>query len=471
MYYHIRTSLPPAGLQSSGRILACMSAPDLAPLFDPRSIAVVGASNKPGKMGNLFMRRLAAGFRGALYAVNPNEAEVEGIATHPTIAALPDSIDLLIALVPAANLVALVEECRPGQARVLLAIPSGFAEVSSEGAALQQRLRDGARARGMRLVGPNIVGVLNAARGLNASMMPELPPGGVGLSCLTQSGGFGMALAMYALDHALPVAKFCDLGNTADLSVSDVLAYYGDDPDTRVVGLFLESVADPVGFFRTATAVAAKKPVILTAVGRSPAGRRASQAHLGATAGLALEALPQGLVIADTGLDLLHRAKALLWQRPARGRRVAIITGTGGIGAELADLALENGLAVPELSGRLQQQLHRLLPYYASVRNPIDLTPIWWDYPTLYPALIALLSHSDEVDLLVVSITDVAATLSELSAAIAAWAGNRPAMPAIVYWGARHKDRDNMHRIEAAGVPCYASTSEAMRAAAALAAR
>jgi acyl-CoA synthetase (NDP forming) len=152
-----------------------------------------------------FFKRLAEGFRGRLHAVNPGEDAVAGIATYRKVEDVPGPIDVLIALVPAPSLVALDKACRPSQVRFLLAVPSGFAEVAKDGPELQRKLIEAARRRGIRVLGPNIVGIMNGVLGLNASMMPELPPGGVGLSCLTQSGGFGMALSMYAL--ARPSAR------------------------------------------------------------------------------------------------------------------------------------------------------------------------------------------------------------------------------------------------------------------------
>jgi acyl-CoA synthetase (NDP forming) len=159
-----------------------------------------------------------------------------------------------------------------------------------------------------------------------------------------------------------------------------------------------------------------------------------------------------------------------MWQPRARGRRVAILTGTGGIGAEIADLAIRHGLDVPSLSPQLQERLRRHLPYYAGVQNPVDCTPIWRDYPKVYPLVLEELAASGEIDLAIVSVTDVAATLSDLASALATWSARRHSMPIVVYWGARHRDHDNMMLIERAFGPCYQSTSEAVRGAAALAA-
>jgi len=249
-----------------------------------------------------------------------------------------------------------------------------------------------------------------------------------------------------------------------------VLGHFAEDPDTRVVGLFLESIRNPAAFLHALEKTATSKPVILTPVGVTSAGRRASLAHLGISEGMAqLEhELPKNIIRADTGLDLLHCAKALMWQRRARGHRVAILTGTGGIGAEITDLALGSGMEVPGFSARLIERLREHLPYYASVQNPVDCTPIWWDYHKIYPLVLDALSESGEVDLVIVSVTDVAATLPELAAAIAGWAHHARPIPIVVYWGARHRDFENMKIIERAAVPCYRSTRETVRAAAAL---
>jgi acetyltransferase len=439
-------------------------------LFNPSSIAVAGASNKPGKLGNLFMQRLAAQFRGRLYAINPRERAVAGLPTHGLIAEVPGEIDLLIGLLPAERFLALVEACPPGKVRYLLAIPSGFAEMSEEGRSRQERLIAVARERGMRVLGPNIVGLMNGVLGLNASLMPALPPGGRGLSCVTQSGGFGMALSMYALDHDIPVAKFCDLGNMADLQVHDIIPYLADDPDTLVIGLFLESVLEREPLLLALQSAAERKPIIFTGVGMQAAGRRASLAHLGLDQGVSgfVAALPNSVIRAETGLDLLNCANALLRKPRVSGNRIAIVVGTGGIGAELADLSTSHGFAVPEFSGRLQSQLRSSLPAYAGVRNPVDLTPIWWDYPLVYPLILDAIVDSAEVDLVMMCVTDVATTLPELVTALLDWNMRRPSAPIVVYWGARDSDCAGMRILESNRIPCFRSTREVVAATRAL---
>lgn len=445
-------------------------------LFAPGTVAIVGASNKDGKMGNLFVRHLLAGYSGRVFPIHPSAQDICGLQTYKDITDLPTPIDLLIPLIPAKQTVSLVSHCAKGQVKVLLAIPSGFGEATGAGKLLQEELLSLARERHMRVVGPNSLGVLNCLYGLNASMVPELPPGGSGFSCMTQSGGFGMAIYMYTHDHQLEMAKFCDLGNTADVAVHELLDYFRHDIDTHVVGVYLESLVDQDRFFAHVNTLAREKPVILTKLGRTDAGARASFAHLGLSAGDAdsREWVRDGYIIpAQTGLEMLDIAKGLSWQPLPRGAKVGILTGSGGVGAELADLCLEHGLEVPEFSPQLQARLRPHLPTYASVQNPVDLTPIWQEFPKLYGPLVKTLSASDEVDILLVTIIDVATTLEPLMHAVTevvtqAQIALAPAKPVYVYWAAPHGMREHRQILQRARIPCYQSTLSAVRTAAAI---
>jgi acyl-CoA synthetase (NDP forming) len=445
---------------------------DLSRLFSPRSIAVLGASGSLDKLGGQVFARLADAFRGELFAINPGEREIAGRASFASLRALPRPVDLLLALAPGERLVEAIEDCPRGQAAFLLAIPSGFGEVPQPGGALQHRLGDAARRAGMRVVGPNCVGLINATAGLNASIVPLMPPGGTpGLGIVTQSGGFGMALAMYAVDAGMAVSCFCDVGNTVDVSIADCLSHLADDPATGVIGLYVESVHDVAEFSEIVARAVAAKPVIVCLLARTPAGRAASLAHVGIAAdghGLAA-ALPPDVLTVRSGLDLLHAARALLWQgRKLEGRRVAIITGTGGIGTEIADLALEHGLTVPRFSPRLTAAIARRLPPYAASANPVDLTPVWRDYPRLYPAVMAEIASSGEADLFAVSITDVPTAWPDLARSLAASAPLL-GLPTAIFWASRDADIANMAPLLAARVPTYRSTRDLVLALATLA--
>lgn len=436
---------------------------DLKRLFEPRSIAVLGASASPDKLGGQVFRRLAASFTGDLFAVNPAETDIEGRPSVPTLRDLPRPVDLVVALLPGAALVSAIEACPAGQVTFLVAIPSGFGEVRQDGPALQERLAHAARRAGMRVVGPNCVGILNPMAGINASIIPLAPPGGSpGLAIATQSGGFGMATAMYASDTGLAIASFCDVGNTVGVSIADCLRHFIASPAVGVIGLYVESVRDPADFVAALREAASCKPVLLCPLGRSPAGQMASLAHVGIAANPAWlgPAREAGVMIVDTGLDLLHAATALLWQgaRPA-GRRLAIVTGTGGIGTELADLASERGLIVNRFSDHLVAAIARHLPEYASSANPVDLTPVWRDYPRLYPLIIREIARSGEADLVAVSITDVPTTWPDLALALAE-AVPDVGIPVGIYWASRDADVVNMAPLREARIPCFRTTRD-----------
>ena len=445
-------------------------------LFCPRSIAVAGASNAQGKMGNLFVRHLLNGYKGRLYLVHPTEKEIEGVAVHNDLTWVPEPVDLLIALIPQNQIASLLYSCLPGRVRFMLAIPSGFGEVSPQGKQHEMALVRMARERGIRVIGPNIMGLLNCAMGLNASMAPFNPQGGPGFSCITQSGGFGMAINLYLQDHPLKMAKFLDLGNTSDVTVDDILKYYFQDGETRIIGIFLESVGRVNPFYRRIEAIARSKPVICKILGRSPDGQRASQAHLGHCSDnrqLQMRDTAGPVIHAHTGLELLHIAKALTWQPVPGGRRTAILTGSGGIGTELVDLCVENGLEVPHFSKDLQDQLRPYLPSYAGVKNPVDLTPVWWQYPDIYPSLIKVLSRSAEVDLFIVGVLDVATTIRDLAESLAECFTHLArrgtfGKPVYVYWASTNQMLHHMRILEDAGIPCYRSTLETVRTAAAI---
>lgn len=444
-------------------------------LFNPRTIAVVGASPTEGKMGNLFVQHLRESYRGQIFPIHPRAGEICGLRAYQGLDHLPEAIDLLIPLIPADKLLPLVASCRQGQVRFLLAIPSGFAETSG-GADAQAALLQLAAQRGMRMVGPNSVGLFNAATGLNASMMPSLPPGGAGLSCITQSGGFGMALSMFATDHELPVAKFCDLGNSADLAPHALLRYLRQDEQSHVVGAYLESTVASDAFVAEARLLARTKPLILCKLGQTAAGGRASHAHIGLPPErdeplAALGAEP--ILAVPTAMDMMEVAKGLSWQPLPAGPRIAILTGSGGVGAELAELCVAHGLELPLLSPVLQGALAPHLPPYASVRNPVDLTPIWQEYPRKYPPLLRALLASEEVDMVLVAILDVATTIEPLMhALVEAVREARQALPVpkpvYVYWSAPLGTREHRQLLQRAQLPCYQSSLYAARSISAI---
>ena len=377
---------------------------DLRAVFEPRAVAIVGASDQPGKVGTTLMTNLA-GFEGEVVPISSSRDEVAGRAAFKRLRDVPGGVDLAVAAVPAKAVPGVVEDAVAAGAGALVVLSGGFAETGEDGAELQARVVAAARAGGLRIVGPNCLGVQNCATGLNASMAAGTPDVAGGISLATQSGAYGMAVYMLGLEQRMGFAKVYAAGNKADVTDAELLAYLGDDDQTRVVCFFVESLSDARGFVEVAREVSARKPVLVTKTGRTAAGARAALSHTAALAGDAAiwrAALDQvGAVVADSGLEMMDAARALDWQPVPRGPRVAIITNSGGTGVELSDLFSEQGLEVPELSEGLQRELAEALPAFGSARNPVDLTTAWARFAELYPLALDRLARSGEVDIVV----------------------------------------------------------------------
>jgi acyl-CoA synthetase (NDP forming) len=259
----------------------------LRPMLAPRSVAVVGAGRKPGGVGReLLSNILNHGFTGRVYAVNPHSAAVDGCLAVPTVAALPEAVDLLVVAVPVAAVAGVIREAGIAGVRAAVIVPAGFSETGEEGKAAQREVVEIARSYGMRLLGPNCLGLINSdpAIRLAATFAADLPDAAGGLAVAAQSGAVGIAVLDHAKRHGLGIASFVSLGNKADVSGNDVLSYWFDDPATRAVALYLESLGNPRKFARNARAVARRKPVHAVKGGRSTGGQRAGAAHTAAAA-------------------------------------------------------------------------------------------------------------------------------------------------------------------------------------------
>jgi acetyltransferase len=429
----------------------------LGAVFRPRRVAVVGASDRPGKTGTLVMRNLAA-FEGEVVPVTRSQDEVGGRKAYPDLRAVPGLVDLAVLTVPAGAVPTVLEDAAAAGVGAAVVMSSGFAEIGEEGARLQEAAVAAARKGRVRLVGPNCFGVQNCATGLNASIALGTPATGGAISLATQSGAYGVAIYTLGVEEDLGFAKIYSAGNKAEVSDAEVLAYLGDDDETRVVCLFLESMAGGREFFDQLRRVAARKPVIVAKTGRTEAGARAAVSH---TAALATEAavwqaaLEQGgAVQARTGLEMIDAAKALEWQPAPAGPRVGIVTNSGGTGVELTDLLGECGLEVPELSPALQRRLAARLPGHASPRNPVDVTPVWAEYEALYPWCAQELGSSGEVDAVILVLLHRSAMDPDVVAAVRDVAASLP-VPLYVCWIAPEDARENRVLLQRARIPCF----------------
>lgn len=377
-------------------------AASLLPLLFPTSVAVIGASTDPDSIsGRLFDNLLATGFTGPLYPVNPSARVVRSVKAYPSIAEVPDRVDLAYVVVPGHLVSEVARQCARAGVRGLVVISAGFSEVGEEGAAREGELLDIVRDSGMRMVGPNCMGLLNTSPAirLNGTFAPVYPPAGrVAMS--SQSGALGIAILDYALRHHVGISQFVSVGNKADVSGNDLLLAWEDDPDTDVITLYLESFGNPRKFSRIARRIGRGKPIIAVKSGRTPAGTRAASSHTGALASSeeAVNALfrQAGVIRVDTIEELFDAASLLANQPVPEGDRVGIVTNAGGPGILAADALEANGLVLPELSPELQEAIGARVAVEASTGNPVDLIasggPAEFDHAT------SLMLESGEVD-------------------------------------------------------------------------
>jgi acetyl coenzyme A synthetase (ADP forming)-like protein len=397
----------------------------------PRAVAVVGASRHPGTIGAALVANLKeAGVTGPIYAVNPTASEIHGLPAHPSVASIGAPIDLAVIAVPAGAVEAAIHDCSAAGVRAVVVISSGFAEASPEGRATQERITRFVRSAGMRMVGPNCMGVLNTdpAVSLNATFAPHWPPAG-NVGMLSQSGALGLAVLDYAKQLNIGMSSFVSVGNKADVSGNDLLSFWADDPRTRVVVLYLESFGNPRKFARIAPEVARRKPIVAVKSGRSAAGTRAASSHSAALANLdvAVDALfAQAGVIRTSTLEDLFDVTALLATQPApSGRRVGVVTNAGGPGILFADACEAHGLELPTLGAETLAALRVFLPAQAGLANPIDM--IASATPDQYARTLAAVGNDPAVDAVVAMyVPPMVSRPEEIAAAIARGAGDVP---------------------------------------------
>lgn len=383
----------------------------LEPFFRPRSVAVVGASRDPDKLGHRILRALiAADFEGPVFPVNPEAEHVASVKCYASIEEVPDPVDLAVIAVPAKAVVDVVEQSGRKGVKALVVITAGFAETGEEGRKRQDRVVETARSFDMRVIGPNCLGIASTDPEvrLNASFAPHSPPPGRASLC-SQSGALGVAVIAQARRVSLGLSTFVSIGNKADVSDDDLLEYWGADPDTDVILFYLESFADPDRLSRVARRVSRDKPVVVVKAGRTEAGERAAGSHTAALAGAdsAVDAFfrQTGMIRAGSLREMFDLGRFLTLQPVPRGRRVAIVSNGGGPAILAADALERSGLEVPELSDETRAALEAFLPDEAATSNPVDM--IASAGPEEYGRAVRTVLDCDEVDALVVIYTPV----------------------------------------------------------------
>ena len=466
--FEFPTSLSASARDRFERRERIAAAASVSALLAPRSIAVVGASRSRGTIGGeVFHNLLATGFIGPIYPVNPHAPVVQSVVAYPSIRDVPGPVDLAVIVVPAASVLDAARDCAAKGVHALVVISAGFAETAGNGVRLQHELVEICRDAGIRLVGPNCMGIMNTASGvrMNATFGPSFPPTGrVGF--MSQSGALGLAIIDEVARRGIGLSSFVSIGNKADVSGNDLIQYWVTDPATDVMLLYLESFGNPRKFARLSREIGRIKPILAVKSGRSVAGARATSSHTGAlvaASDVTVDALFRqvGVVRTETLAELLDAAALFATQPLPAGPRVGIVTNAGGPAILCTDACEARGLEVPQLPEGVRAALREFLPAEASVVNPIDM--IASATPEQYASAITALAASDTVDAIIaIFIPPLVTRLAEVAAAIAAAAGALPRrVPLIAVLMAGDRVQEILAQ---ARVPVYLYPEDAARA-------
>ncbi|MEN6459291.1 MAG: acetate--CoA ligase family protein [Thermoguttaceae bacterium] len=448
-------------------------APKLDAVFYPQSVAVVGASTRPGTVGNdIFRNLLYAEFNGSVYPVNPKAKSILGVHSYPTLGDIPGPVDLAILIVPAPAVLSIVDEAIAKGVKALVVISAGFKEVGAEGAALEIKLRDKVRAAGIPLIGPNCLGVINTdpTVRMNAAFGRKMPDPG-NLAFISQSGALCTSVLDYAEDRQIGFSKFISFGNKADINEIDLLDYLAKDEKTSVIAMYLEDVTNGRRFIETVRDIfwKTRKPMLCLKSGRSPEGARAVSSHTGSLAGSdsVYDALliQSGVQRVDTIAELFDYAALYTTQPMPRGNRLAIITNAGGPGIMATDAAVRHGLKLAELTEATKEKLKGSLPSTASLRNPVDV--IGDARADRYKAAVRTVLEDENVDMGIVILTPQSMTEIEATAAVVPEAVKGVDKPVVCSFMGAKDVAPGVKLLRAAGVPSYAFPEDGVKSLAA----
>lgn len=375
----------------------------LAPLMNPASVAIIGASSNFAKPGGRPIEALKEyGYQGRIYPVNPKYDSIGDLKCYPSILEVPEPVDTAIISVPAASVLDVVGQCGQRGVKSVIIFSSGFAEVGGEGKKLQERLKNLARQARVRVCGPNCYGIVNVKTGamctFSDSVFLRFADGGNYFGFVSQSGGFGWLLFDMAQKEGVGFSFFVSSGNEADADLADYMAYMLEDPGTKVIGSYVEQIRYPAKMAQVARrALELKKPILMFKVGTSSVGAQAAASHTGAMAGSdqVYDAFfkQTGIVRVKTVPEMATFARLVRAGRFPQGKRVGIMSGSGGGAVVLADRCEELGLVLPELDPATQARMEEILPEFASCRNPADITGAFLAAPeVLYQSALAFLS-------------------------------------------------------------------------------
>ncbi|MEW6229757.1 MAG: CoA-binding protein [Bacillota bacterium] len=449
-------------------------------IFKPSSVAVVGASANPEKTGHTILKNiLDGGFAGRVYPINPGGGEILGLQAYPSLSGIPGQVDLAVVVVPAKVVPDVMRQAGDRGVGGAVIISGGFREVGNDD--LEREVTTIARSFGIRVIGPNCQGVNYTASGLCASW-PLITRKG-GMAVISQSGTVGAALGEWAEDEGIGISAFVSLGNKADVDEIDLISYFGKDPNTRVISLYMEGTQDGRRFMEICREALKSKPVVVLRPGRTEKGRKAAESHTKSIAGnhMIFDGVCKqvGITRAGSVRELYDFSKALMFaerraMRTAARRkpyRVAVLTSSGGSGIIAADAAQECGIEVPDLGAEAMERLKAALPSHCVVRNPLDLTG---DTPAeRYEVGVSELASSEEVDAFLLIFGDPIPRATEVVTRLKSGLKSNGRAPEIVvcYIGGGAVGKDESARMQKAGIPVFPTPERAVRAIGALAGR
>jgi len=451
---------------------------NLDKLFNPKSVAIIGASRDHNSVGYGILRNLNTGcvfqcnyckpFPGPIYPVNPYAEKVQGIRCYPSILRIEDSVDLAIIAVPAKIVSMVIEECVEKKVKAIIVVSAGFAELGKEGKKLQDEIAEVTKKAKIPLLGPNCLGVIRSCSKMNASFAPSMPPEG-SIAFVSQSGALADSIIDWAIEARYGFSAIVSYGNKADLDAVDFLEYFAEDEKTKAITLYIEGIDDGEKFIEVAKEVSKKKPIIALKAGRSEHGRKAISTHTGSLAGsydIYEAAFKQsGVIIADTVEEMFDLAKVLAYQPLCKGNNIAIISNAGGPAVLCADYCGMYGIDLPELKTSTINKLDKsgFMHKAYSKRNPLDI--VGDALPERYKAALEALLGENYVDGVIVIQTLQTMTDPEENANIIIEAHKKyPDKPIICTYMGGHFSEKGIKLLEENSIPDYNDPKKSAKA-------
>ncbi len=437
----------------------------LSSIFEPKSIAVIGASSNVNKWGGRILKNIMSSFKGPVYPVNPKEELVLGVTSYPSVLDIPGEVEMAVIALPVQLVLPVVEGCGQKGIKGLIVVSAGFSEAGNE--AREKELVSIVEKYGMRMIGPNTLGIVNEPIGLNASIIGRLPSKGP-ISFITQSGTLGLALAEWTIDMGLGLCKIISTGNKANTDDVDIIEYLNNDPSTDVIAMYTEGLKRGKVFIDAARRI--KKPIIVIKTGRSKRGAQAVFSHTGSIAGsdeIFSAAFKQaGILRVESIEDVFDAALAFSCQPLPRGNNVAILSNGGGAAIVATDECEKHGINIVDLAEETRQKIMNVVPEYASTSNPID-TAAAVSYKIYREVIQALLLDPNVDALIVIYVHSIMSNAMPPAAAVVEMKQNIQ-KPILTCWLGGAGTEEGIGILKISGLPNYSVPERAVRALAAL---